>query len=236
MDRWDWVRTASAITLAIGVAGGSSWLATQLVNSDYPGQPSYKPDGLGAPIDLAQLQRSWPSGLSTPGDDNRLSGYMSAVAKGTAPHPAPAGPVAAAPALPPPDLGTLLARADAAKGQASARVCVSCHSFQQGGANGIGPNLWAIVGRTVGREPGFAYSQALAVQQGSWSYERLDHWLMSPARAVPGNKMGFAGIRNPQDRANVLAYLGQLGAAPAPFPPPQPATAAAGGRAAKPGR
>jgi cytochrome c len=87
--------------------------------------------------------------------------------------------------------------------------------------------LWGVVGRPIGSHGGFAYSPAMKAQQGAWSYERLDQFLASPARDVPGTKMAFAGLRRAQDRAAVIKYLATLGgSAPAPRP-----MAAAGGQA-----
>jgi cytochrome c len=113
-----------------------------------------------------------------------------------------------------------LAAADAQKGRQTAQVCTSCHSFDQG-QDRIGPSLWGVVGRNVASRATFTYSSAFRAQTGSWSYERLDHYLTSPAKAIPGNKMGFAGLRRAEDRANVLAFLRTLSASPVPFPKPE---------------
>ena len=146
---------------------------------------------------------------------------MANIEKAVVPQPAggTAGPVAAAPV----DLGTLLASADAERGKGTAKLCASCHTLDQGGANRVGPNLWAVVGRDVGGHGGFAYSPAMAGHAGNWTYEELDRYLTSPARAIPGNKMAFNGVRNPKDRANLLAYLATLGGARVPYPAPKPA-------------
>lgn len=222
MDRWEWTKITSAVLMAVTVAWGGGWLANRLIGVSWPDDPAYKPEGLEQPVDLASLQRSWPVGLDTPGDHNRLAGYLRKVDHGGVPLPA-TGTAPAAPAGPPPDLGTLLASADAEKGKGTAKVCASCHTFEQGGADRTGPNLWGVVGRDVAGRGGFAYSQAIGTHPGNWTYEELDRYLASPARAIPGNKMAFAGIRRPQDRANVLAWLGSLGSAAVPKPAPKPA-------------
>lgn len=228
MNGWERTKMVTAITAAMATALGAGWFGGQLVAPRYPGQPAYTAPGAADPINLADLQRSWPSGLGQPNDRSRLAGYMGEVARGAAPMPIVA---TAAATLPTPvvDLGTLLAHADATKGKATAQICASCHSFGQSEPDHTGPNLWGIVGRHIGARTSFTYSPAVAAQTGNWTYERLDHYLTNPARAIPGNKMGFAGLRNAEDRANLLAYLGTLATTPAPFPqpaamPPPPVT------------
>ena len=95
------------------------------------------------------------------------------------------------------------------------------HTFEQGGPDRTGPNLWGIVGRNVASHKPFTYSSAFSAQTGAWTYERLDHYLTNPAKAVPGNKMGFAGLRKPEDRANVIAFLSTLSTSRVPFPKPE---------------
>jgi len=134
---------------------------------------------------------------------------------------ASAAPAAAAPA-PAADepLPVLLAKADAAAGQKSTMQlgCIACHSFNEGGKNGLGPNLYNVVGREKASHEGFVYSAALKGKGGEWSYEELNAWLTKPAAYAPGTKMSFAGIANAQTRANVIAYLRTLAAEPKPLP------------------
>jgi cytochrome c len=129
-----------------------------------------------------------------------------------------------------PDLGTLLAAADPAAGEKVFAKCSSCHTAAQGGANGIGPDLWATVGEPIGKgKAGFAFSSALSGHGGNWTYENLDVWLKSPSAFAPGTKMTFAGLSKPEDRANVIAYLKQQGGGPeypAPAAPAADASAA----------
>jgi len=131
-----------------------------------------------------------------------------------------------------PALAKLLASGDPAKGQAIFAKCTACHTIEQGGANGIGPNLYATVGEPIGKgKAGFAFSSDLAGHDGTWSYENLDAWLKSPKAFAAGTKMTFAGLGNPQDRANLLLYLNSEGSnLPVP-PPPAEDVAAAGDKA-----
>ncbi|MGE4409834.1 MAG: cytochrome c family protein [Sphingomonadales bacterium] len=111
-----------------------------------------------------------------------------------------------------PSLNELLANADIAKGEKVFAKCVACHTINDGGANGIGPNLHGIVGEGVGTgHGGFPFSDALKGKGGSWDFATLDVWLKSPREFAPGTKMTFAGLGKPEDRANVIAYLNSQG-------------------------
>lgn len=222
MDRWEWTQVGASVVTAVAVIVTGDFLAGQLLDVRYPERQGYPIEGV-APVDLATVQRSWPAGLSQPGDEAKLRGYMANIEKAVLPI-ASAGTATSAAAAPV-DLGTLLASADAERGKGTAKLCVSCHTFEPGGANRVGPNLWGVVGRDVGGKGGYAYSPALSGHPGAWTYEELDRYLASPARAIPGNKMAFNGVRNPKDRANLLAYLATLGGARVPIPPPRPAAA-----------
>ena len=111
-----------------------------------------------------------------------------------------------------------LAMADPAKGQQVFNKCMACHNADKGGANQLGPNLWGILGSPVGQGRGFAFSDALSKIGGTWNWDNLDHWLSSPRNMAPGTKMTFAGLGDPQDRANVIAFLNQHSDAPKPLP------------------
>jgi cytochrome c len=115
-------------------------------------------------------------------------------------------------------LPLLLADASAEEGEGEARACAACHSFEQGGAAKVGPPLWGVVGRPIGSEGGFSYSEALAGKGGEWTYENLSHFLTNPKEWAPGTKMAFAGIDDSQDRANVILYLRSLSDSPPPLP------------------
>lgn len=122
-----------------------------------------------------------------------------------------------------------LAKADLAKGQASFAKCSACHSITQGGANGVGPNLWDSMGKPHGHVAGFAYSDALKAVPGNWTFEAMDAWLASPRKYAAGTKMTFAGLSDPQERANVIAYMNAQGSN---LPLPAPEAAPAEGEAA----
>jgi cytochrome c len=124
-------------------------------------------------------------------------------------------------------IAALLAGADAAKGEATFKKCTACHTINQGGANGTGPNLWGVMGSPIGKHvPGYAYSPALAGKGGNWGWEEMSAWLKSPRDFAPGTKMTFAGLGNPEERANLLLYMNQNGT-PLPLPA-APAAAPAG--------
>ena len=112
-----------------------------------------------------------------------------------------------------------LASADPVKGAASFKKCAACHNNAKGGANGIGPNLYGIVGNIHAHAPGFAYSSVMLAKKGEpWTWDGLSSWIQSPKTYMPGNKMSFAGIGKPEERANVLAYLNQNSDKPLPLP------------------
>ena len=141
---------------------------------------------------------------------------------------------AAEEAVLPPDWGTILPTADLAAGEAAFARCKSCHTVAAGGANGIGPNLFGVVGGPVTHSAGFAYSEAMIAHKGeapAWGLDELDQFLTAPGRYVPGTKMSFAGIRDTQTRVNLIAWLRSQGsggmAIPAPDPARQPGAAPA---------
>ncbi len=140
-----------------------------------------------------------------------------------------AGAVAAVP------LETLLAAADPVKGEATFKKCIACHTINSGGANGIGPNLYGIVGQPVGKHAaGFAYSPDLSGHGGNWDFANLNDWLASPKKFAAGTKMSFAGLGNAEERANLIVYMNAQGSnVPLPAAPAAaPADAAAAPAAA----
>lgn len=132
------------------------------------------------------------------------------------------------------DIGTLLAAADPTEGEGEARKCQSCHNFAKDGPNGQGPNLWGIVGRPTASHAGFNYSDAMkahAAEAPNWTYEQLNAFLLSPKEHVPGTKMSFGGVKNDEERANIIAFLSTLSDSPVPFPAPAVTAPAEGAEA-----
>jgi cytochrome c len=128
-----------------------------------------------------------------------------------------------------PPIATLLQTADATRGEAVFRKCGTCHTVNQGGANGIGPNLYGVVGEAIASgRGGFAFSEALKGHGGNWDFENLYQWLHNPRAFAPGTKMTFAGLSSPQERADVIAYLNAQGSN-VPLPAAPAAAAPAGG-------
>jgi len=124
-----------------------------------------------------------------------------------------------------------LAKADPAHGQQVFNKCMACHNADKGGANQMGPNLWGILGAGIAEDRnGFAFSDALKKVGGTWNWDNLSKWLTSPKAFAPGTKMTFAGLSNPQDRADLEAFLNSHSDSPQPLPkaPAAAAPAAAG--------
>ncbi len=219
MDRSRWVMVGISVTAAVGTLLSLNWFTGQLFPDRYPGELSYKPvEDMPPRVDLASIQRGWPDSLNKPGERNRLTAYHRDIERQT---PALVAAQSAAPAtVAPLDLDALLAGADANIGKGKARTCATCHDFTPGGPDRIGPNLWAVVGRDIAARPGYSYSPAMTAQPGAWTDDRLFAYLESPARNIPGNKMSFAGFRNPADRAAVIKYLNSLGNNPRAMPRP----------------
>ena len=112
----------------------------------------------------------------------------------------------AAPAADTKPFSEYLASADVGKGEKIFKKCHACHKIEDG-VNAVGPSLYGVVGRKVGTEAGYTYSEAVGTHGGVWTPENLDHFLTKPKSFIPGTKMGFAGIRDVQERADVVAYL-----------------------------
>jgi cytochrome c len=118
------------------------------------------------------------------------------------------------------EITPLLAAANVDNGkQVAGRLCSACHTFEEGQANKVGPNLYGVVGGPHAHRPDFNYSSAMAgLKDKPWGYEELNHFLAGPARYIRGTRMAFAGISNTQQRADVIAYLRTLSGTPQPLP------------------
>jgi cytochrome c len=130
----------------------------------------------------------------------------------------------------PPDWGTVLKTADVAAGATVSQKCQSCHNFANGGPNQTGPNLWGVIGRKPGTHPGFSYSSAMVDfgnKIGVWDYNHIYEFIHGPQAYLSGTKMGFVGLKQPQDRVNLIAWLRQQSSSPVAIPAPSAPTAPA---------
>ncbi len=140
------------------------------------------------------------------------------------------------------DIKPLLLQADASAGEAVFKKCASCHTADKGGANKVGPNLWGLVNRPIASHEGFSYSAGMKTfSEGSkvvWDYDHLSFFIEAPKKHVPGTAMGFAGVKKPDERANLIAWLREQADSPAPLPDAAGGAAeaapAAGAEGAKP--
>ena len=112
----------------------------------------------------------------------------------------------------------LLADADVGAGEKLSKKCTACHVFEAGGANKVGPALWNVVDRAKGAGDGYSYSAALMESGGEWSYQSLNAFLAKPKAYIKGTKMNFVGLKKPQDRANIIAWMRQQANSPAALP------------------
>ena len=116
-----------------------------------------------------------------------------------------------------------LASADAAKGEQVFKKCAACHNAEPGGTNALGPGLFGVMGAPVAAHPGFPFSDALKSVGGAWDWDKMSAWLANPKKFAPGTKMTFAGLSNPEDRANIMMFLNSRGGK-LTVPPPPPET------------
>jgi cytochrome c len=131
------------------------------------------------------------------------AGTEKTAATSTATSAAPAGPE---------PIGPLMAKADPKKGAQLTAVCKACHTFEKGGPNRVGPNLFGVFGSAMGEDRGgYAFSAAMEKKKGNkWTADNLNHWLWKPQSFIPGTKMTFAGEPKAQNRADIIAYLQSL--------------------------
>jgi cytochrome c len=112
----------------------------------------------------------------------------------------------------------LLASSNAERGQTAAKVCQTCHTFEKGGANKVGPNLYGVVDRPRASEAGFNYSAAMKAKGGKWTFDELNKFLDDPRGYVPGTAMSFAGLKRDGQRADIINYLHTLADNPVALP------------------
>lgn len=119
-----------------------------------------------------------------------------------------AGPGGAAKAAMAEPILAMIEGADAARGEKLSKACAACHSFDKGGPAGVGPNLWGVVNGPKNHMPGFAYSGTLDAQGGgTWTYAELNKFLWKPKAYASGTKMNYIGVKKPEDRAALVAWL-----------------------------
>jgi cytochrome c len=152
-----------------------------------------------------------PTGTAEPTPEQQAAGTTEQQAPATTGEQTAATPPAGG-------VADLVKAADPAAGEKVAAKCKACHSFEKGGPNKVGPNLWNIVGAKQAHLDDFKYSDAIKGLGGQWTYDELDKYLTSPREYAPGTKMVFPGIKKPEDRAAVIAYLRSLSDSPQPLP------------------
>lgn len=208
--------------IVVSVAFVAGWIASDVFDAASPVEPADKVSGvMESRVDLETLQRRWPQALESEEARVRLLNYMHSIPKEVASNVAPGATSAAAAA--PSDLATRLARADVARGERSVKICAGCHTIKKDGPNGLGPNLWSVVGGPVAEAAGFSYSDGLKEKRekiGTWVPNELDVFLTKPETAVPGTRMTFPGLPDQQERADVIIYLNTQSDNPLPLPKP----------------
>jgi cytochrome c len=130
----------------------------------------------------------------------------------------PSGDSKAAAVAPSEPIETLLAKASVERGEVAAKKCAACHTFDKGGPNRVGPNLWGVVGRPRASEPGFNYSAAMKGKPGTWTFDELNKFLANPQGYIPGTAMTFAGLPRDSERADLIDYLRTRADNPLPLP------------------
>lgn len=203
------------VSCAVATGAGLKWFFERLIPDDAPARVGYAVEpAFGNAEEIASVQKRWPQGLETAGEQSHFSRFLGAMK--ASPAPGPIAKVEVEPQGAPENLAALIAEASLSLGETKARACRICHDFTRGGRDRIGPNLWGVLGRPVASRPGYRYSSAMASLGGSWTNERMYEFLGAPLRSVPGTKMKFAGIGRAEERAAVIRYLSTLGSGAQP--------------------
>lgn len=169
--------------------------------------------GIVAMVSGIAAEKLYHGGGHGHGKEEAKRGYTIAGAESES-----AVPAAAAEPEKPVDIAAFMAKADVAAGEALSKRCTACHTFDKGGKNGVGPNQWGLVGSHIAHAEGYAYSEALkSMHSKQWGFQELSDFLLNPKAFAPGNKMAFAGLKKPEDRANLIAWLNQQSDKPLPL-------------------
>lgn len=215
IDRKFLTMAGAGLILGIAVAA-VSWIASSIL---------YNPAMLEAPVYAIGGEEAAPAGTPAATAEAQPEAPPEAQPE-TAPEVAEVQPESP-PEIPPetqPEapaasgIAALIAAADPEQGKKNSRKCAACHSFDKGGKNKIGPNLWDIVGQPIAAREGFSYSGALKGLGGDWTYESLDAFLTAPKTFARGTKMTFRGVKDETDRASLIAWMRSRSDNPAPLP------------------
>lgn len=219
MDSFEMSKIVGAACVALlFIVGPKTIISLNQHKSEKAGYtlPTAEPAPAPAPADKAAAAAPAAANgkpAPAPAAGTPAAGTKATAAAGDAPAPAaaPAGEGVAA----------LLAAANADNGKASFTKCAACHPAAKGGPNGVGPNLWGVVGRKAGAIEGFGYSEAIkkkGAEGFTWDLASLDAWVQADDKVIPGNKMVFPGIKDPAAAADLVAYINTLSDNPAPLP------------------
>ena len=208
MDSFEWTKIAGSVLAALLLIFGTKTLIeTRSMSRDSVAKVGYSLPGF-EPAAETKTAAAAPDKAASAAPDKAAA----------------AAPEKAAPAAPAAEGGgagdvvALLAKANADNGKTVFSKCKSCHVADKGKASTVGPNLWGIVNRPKGAYEGFNYSEALKAKGGNWTFEDLSGFIRNPKGYLAGTKMVFAGIANPADEADVIAYLATLADSPVPLP------------------
>ncbi|MBY0224571.1 MAG: cytochrome c family protein [Hyphomicrobium sp.] len=216
MDSFEMSKIAGAVLAALLLIVGSNVIIGARTASS-PGQPV---NGYTLPTDTATAEAA--QAAADPVKTAEAPALAAPAKDGAAPAPAKdaAAPAPAAGGFDAKAVVALLASAKADDGAAGFKKCAACHAVKKDAPSGAAPNLWGIVNRPKAAQADFAakYSDAMKAKGGEWTYENLALFLHQPKGYIAGTKMAFAGIKDPAEIANVIAYLRTLADAPAPLP------------------